>query len=911
MEAPKRFFIAAGTAEYSHLRPEEQLPRVKSEITELIELFTERLGFEHVLPRLRYNPDRQLDLTTELRRWFRTAPTEHDVVVFYYGGHGCHDEIHGHYLPLKKSEEEDLFAEAFETRHLAALPGISKVGQLLFILDTCHAEAGAIEIAQIIAALREHMPVVGDQAPYIGLIAASRAKQEADAGQDGFAPNFCHVIRTMAGAQGGYLNLEAVVDRVNALTPAWQQASFTVLGAERANTILPRPGRSEPIPYFICYEDSDGADFARQLEERLTTGAAGFRVWSPKGLQAGPQRGEAIDEALKSCEVVLYVLTQDSVYWDSESTKQWRRAIRYKKDVVLLQCDRDIEAPYDLETRSLIDFTQGADQGMAELTDHLAWRESPEGRLRSLEERAERARRDLRNAGDGLRGRIEMELEQLEQAIAEQRKVVANPGGAARRTQESIERGMERERQPRDPVRGVGTTKFINPPPVVAPVWFQDREVETRQLGAFLADNALRLMTVVGRGGVGKSALVCRLLKALEGGALPDDGEKLDVDGIVYLSALGARPMNLGNLFGDLCRLLPSDSAERLERLYREPALSPEWKMQSLLEAFPGGRTVVLLDNLEALLNPETGAFTDTELGDGLRALLTVPHHGVKVIVTTRVPPSNILLVEGGRQRRLDLDAGLAHPYAENLLREMDADGTVGLKDAPEALLSQARRSTRGYPRALEALFAILAADRDTSLEEILDEAERMLPESVVEALVGEAFSRLDSVAQRVMQALAVYGRPVGAAAVDYLLQPVRPTVDSAPALRRLVNMKFARREGGRYYYLHPVDRDYALGRLPADTSGRGGRGEPSTFTHRALSRRAADYFLEVRKPRADWKTLDDLEPQLSEIRLRIQGGEYDSAAEVLKEIGFDYLRVWGRYRLLCAASRAPGWKAD
>jgi len=79
--------------------------------------------------------------------------------------------------------------------------------------------------------------------------------------------------------------------------------------------------------------------------------------------------------------------------------------------------------------------------------------------------------------------------------------------------------------------------------------------------------------------------------------------------------------------------------------------------------------------------------------------------------------------LQPGRQTRIDLDDGLASPYAENILREMDADGKVGLRDAPDALLYEARQRTRGYPRALEALFAILSADRDTTLREILDEA--------------------------------------------------------------------------------------------------------------------------------------------------------------------------------------------
>ncbi len=59
---------------------------------------------------------------------------------------------------------------------------------------------------------------------------------------------------------------------------------------------------------------------------------------------------------------------------------------------------------------------------------------------------------------------------------------------------------------------------------MIPPIYFQDRHVETGLIGTFLKDESLRLMTVVGRGGVGKTAMVCRLLRSLEGGKLPDDG---------------------------------------------------------------------------------------------------------------------------------------------------------------------------------------------------------------------------------------------------------------------------------------------------------------------------------------------------------------------------------------------------
>src|SRR5262249_49576471 len=157
--------------------------------------------------------------------------------------------------------------------------------------------------------------------------------------------------------------------------------------------------------------------------------------------------------------------------------------------------------------------------------------------------------------------------------------------------------------------------------------------------------------------------------------------------------------------------------------------------------------------------------------------------------------------------------------------------------------------------------------------------------------------SRLDASQERVMQALAVYGRPVPPAAVDFLLQPHQPGVDSAPVLNRLVNMHFARKEAGRYY-LHPIDREYALSRLvPGEASAR--PPDEPTFTRYGLLHRAAAYFQQARLPRESWKTIEDLAPQLAEFDLRCAGQDYGTAASVLLDISFDYLELWGWSRLV------------
>lgn len=654
-----------------------------------------------------------------------------------------------------------------------------------------------------------------------------------------------------------------------------------------------------PNPFFISYSSVDGKDFALELADELEAGPPAIPVWlDRRRLRPGDDWDEQLSEAIKTCKGVLFVMTPDSVRSDSVCKNEWVRALTYKKPIVPLLLKRGVEKPFRLESRQHIDFSESFASALARLRKHVAWMDSAEGQLQALKHRLQDAQRELPRADAEQQERIKDDIVELTQEIARKQKVIDDPEAAERRVQASIDAGLEGERRPDKPVGGVAQSKFVNPPPLIAPTWFQDRHLETAMIGDFLKDDSLRLMTVVGRGGIGKTAMVCRLLRSLEAGNLPDGGGALAVDGIVYLSAGRSlhRP-NLPDLINGLSRLLPADAVKQLETVYKNPQSSTRTSVEALTHVFPRGRTAVLLDNLEDLIAMETGEIKDAELDETLRALLELPPHGLKVIITSRVAPSSLALVQPGVQQRLDLEAGLPHPYAENILRAMDVDGKVGLRAAPDALLAEARERTRGFPRALEHLFGILSADRATSLQDILDNTRGVLPEQVVTVLVGEAFSRLDPTAQLVMQALAVYQYPVPTAAVDFLLQHYVQGVDSSRVLRRLVNMQFVRRDAGRYY-LHQVDRDYALSRI-AEGDATDRDVEPAPLTGFALRHRAAEWFKLSRKPREAWKSLEDLAAQLSEFELRCEGEDYDTAAALLAEFDYDYLRVWGHYRLM------------
>jgi tetratricopeptide (TPR) repeat protein len=450
----------------------------------------------------------------------------------------------------------------------------------------------------------------------------------------------------------------------------------------------------------------------------------------------------------------------------------------------------------------------------------------------------------------------------------------------ARRDQADRERREKRDRQRVVNLRPLDVTHF------------KDRLREIQALCEHLADASVRLVSVVGRGGMGKTALVSKVLadleRKVETSEVSETSEVWPVNGILYLSARSTG-LGLERIYADVGRMLGEPAASQLAARWADREASLAAKVEYLLEAMRDGLYLILLDNLEEQLTEE-GAIAEEGLRLFIERCLTQPG-GARLVVTSREEVKITAAALRGA-RRIPLREGLPEDDAVALLRDLDPQGALGLRDAPEGDLHRAAWLTRGIPRALEILAGILHRDPTASLPRLLAD-ENTFGAEVVEQLVAAGYQRLGDDERRIMEALAVFDRPVDETAIIYLLHPWFPGLDVRTGLRRLVSGYFvsASRVTGEYS-LHPLDQEYAYRQFRDD-------GEPDVYNRRNLELRAADFYAGLRKPESEWKTIDDLAPQLAEFEHCVRAGDYDGACRVLEPIDFNYLFLWGHYARL------------
>jgi len=401
---------------------------------------------------------------------------------------------------------------------------------------------------------------------------------------------------------------------------------------------------------------------------------------------------------------------------------------------------------------------------------------------------------------------------------------------------------------------------------------------------ATLLDQQPRLISIYGRAGSGKTALACKALGDLR----QTEAHWLRLSGIVCLSA-PSTGVTLSRLFADIGRLLPDRDQAAIEAISRNTELALAQKIGIVLEKVANKRIIVLLDNLETVQRTTTGELAEPGLQQFIEAALT-QCRTLTLLITSREP---LLLSRSlkTREHLISLEDGLALEDAVELLRKFDPSGVAGIRDAPSQELREIAGLLGGFPRGLEAVAGMLLADPLLRLADVKRDLNSLEGEASA-AVVQHALAHLNEEALCVLQALALFGRPVGYDAVAYLLAPYLPDSTVRATLGRLLHACFVKAHlMTQQLSLHPLDQKYSYNQIPCSSLNEGAS---LPFTRDVLHQRAANYYREHRLPQSAWRNAADLEPQINEFRHRVSAGEGDEAARIVLEIDRDYLWEWG-----------------
>jgi tetratricopeptide (TPR) repeat protein len=436
--------------------------------------------------------------------------------------------------------------------------------------------------------------------------------------------------------------------------------------------------------------------------------------------------------------------------------------------------------------------------------------------------------------------------------------------------------------------------RIIGNPEWISLHQFKDRERAIQSLVAFLVAKNVRVISVAGRGGMGKTALVWRVLA--EESRVGQDSCALNSD-ILYVNA-GTQTDLIARIYTGVVELLTTSTVERdkaiatkLSTFWADGKCTLQEKVEYLVEQMQDknrsvGSIIVVLDSLECHLD-DHGSITTAELRLLIERCLAQPSRILLVITSRR----DVKVTRPHLVGRIALHGGLPDFDAVELLRVLDQAG-VGLASADESRLRKVAHWTGGIPRALEIVYGMLFNRTAGGLQQLLKRWPAFQDEAVVGWLVAEGYGSMDRNCRRVMDVLAVFGRPVDRDGVAYVIKPWITGYELDACLTKLASSYFARTsaESGKYW-LHDLDREYALAHIErSPIEGNGG------YDLHGLDLRAAGFYRSERKPKNDRKTIEDLNPQVYEVAHRLRAGDYDEACRVLNSIDDSYLRLWGYY---------------
>lgn len=413
---------------------------------------------------------------------------------------------------------------------------------------------------------------------------------------------------------------------------------------------------------------------------------------------------------------------------------------------------------------------------------------------------------------------------------------------------------------------------------------WRDRDELRAELRVLLLDGEHRLISVVGRRGIGKSALVAKVLAEFE----PPDPARdplEDLSPLVYLSSRRSGELTLAGVYQAVAAVWGGEAGDQLAHHWQSAGVAG---LPDLWQKLRHRRPVLVLDNLDDLQRPLTHELEDPELVALLDSACRTPF--APTIVTTSQRALGLPAELAPQTRVLEIPAGLIGEDAVAVIRDGAPSGSHGLDTISDAELSELATRVDGRPRGLQKL-GLLVDGRPRMLRRLLES--ESAPDEVVDELVSTTYAELTANQRFVVQLLALARSPLPEDEIARLLGDLLNPLDAQDAIDELVDAGEVKADAG-VLELHPLDADHVRDELVEH--------EPARQV--ALDERLAAWWAGRRKPFDLWRTLADATPSKRGYRHLWRAGHHAEALAIMADASL-FLARTGEGPLVAAAVRA------
>ncbi len=272
---------------------------------------------------------------------------------------------------------------------------------------------------------------------------------------------------------------------------------------------------------------------------------------------------------------------------------------------------------------------------------------------------------------------------------------------------------------------------------------FYGRTEELRTLEKWIEQECCRLIGIFGMGGIGKTALSCKLTRQIQG----------KFDYLWWRSLHDSPPIE--DLLADLISFLSNQQETEVEL-----PKSVEGRISRLIDYLRDSRCLIVLDRVESILSNYDNVFTDrqrSEKYDLLWQRVGEVDHQSTIILTSQEKPRKFELLEGERLpvRSLRL-CGLKEAEGRAIFEDK------GLFSGSEKEWNLLIKHYAGNPLILKIVASVVENLFSSSLCEFIKfrKQDTMIFDDIRE-LLNCQFNRLSDLEQSVMYWLAIHQEPV------------------------------------------------------------------------------------------------------------------------------------------------------